>query len=289
MFSLVALLGAAAGPAPGQPAPTPFLPAAVSGARNDYNLSLSDDGRTMVFARSDADFRGARIMVATRKGKGWTAPRPIGFSDARWRDSDPWLSGDGRTLYFVSDRPTAARPDKTDLDIWRSVRMGGAWQAPEHLGDVVNGAGEELGPELHDGVLYFGSGRRSGMGGLDIYASRLSDGRFGKPTLLPAPINSAASESDFTLSRDGRTALFWRSVGDQGLLHVSRRAADGGWSAPVPLSAAANIGPFNFTPALSADGQWLSFASTRARAGQPAGMADLYRIPLATAFGASPR
>lgn len=287
LFSLAALLCAAAGPALAQPAPAPFMPATVSGEQNDYNLSLSDDGRTMVFARSDADFRGARIMVSMRKGKGWTPPRPIEFSDDRWRDSDPWLTEDGRTLYFVSDRPTAAKPAKPDLDIWRSVLKNGRWQVPEHLGDTVNGGGDELGPELHGGTLYFATARRSGMGGLDIYAARGADGGFGKPALLPAPINSAASESDFTLSRDGRTALFWRSVGDKGLLHVSRMDADGGWSEPAPLSAAANIGPFNFTPSLSADGSRLSFASTLPRAGQPEGMADIYQLPLATVLPAT--
>lgn len=41
-----------------------------------------------------------------------------------------------------------------------------------------------------------------------------------------------------------------------------------------------NIGPFNFTPALSSDGRRMTFASTRRRAGQEAGMADLYEVRL---------
>jgi Tol biopolymer transport system component len=41
-----------------------------------------------------------------------------------------------------------------------------------------------------------------------------------------------------------------------------------------------NIGPFNFTPSLSRDGRTLYFASTQERAGQPAGMADIYAAPL---------
>lgn len=258
----------------------PFMPDRISGPKNEYNLSRSDDGRTLVFARSEADFRGAKIMVSERRGRDWSAPTPIAFSDARYRDSDPWLTPDGRTLYFVSDRPTASRPDKRDLDIWRSVKKDGRWSAPEHLGDIVNGAGEELGPELHDGTLYFATARKSGMGGLDVYASRLTAMGFTKPELLPAPINSAASESDFTLSRDGRLALFWRMVDGRGLIHFATRGADGRWLNPVALTDDVNAGPFNFTPALTRDGKRLSFASTFERQGQANGMADIFEVDL---------
>lgn len=259
----------------------PFMPDTVSGPKNEYNLSRSDDGRTLVFARSEADFRGARIMVSERRGRGWSTPAPIAFSDERYRDSDPWMTPDGRTLYFVSDRPAPSRTDRHDLDVWRSRRgPNGSWAPPEHLGTEVNGAGEELGPELHGGLLYFATARRSGMGGLDIYAAKVTTGGFAKPELLPTPINSAASESDFTLSRDGKTALFWRQVGERGLLHVAKRGEDGAWSAPQPLPDSINVGPFNFTPALSADGKRLSFASTRLRSGQEAGMGDIFETVL---------
>lgn len=254
-------------------------PESVSGPLSEYNYSEGDDGRLAVFARSEADFARARIMVTRRAKGGWTTPVPIGFSDPRYRDSDPWLTPDGGTLYFVSDRPTPARPGKRDLDLWRSVRHGNDWSAPEHLGDAVNGAGEELGPELHGGVLYFATARRSGMGGLDIYAARLSPDGFAKPDLLPTPINSAASESDFTLSRDGRTAFFWRMTEGKGMIHRSRLGPQG-WSTPAPLGPAINRGGFNFTPALAHDGRTLTFASDAARPGQANGLSDVYRVRL---------
>jgi hypothetical protein len=233
----------------------------------------------MAFARSELEFAGSRIFVAERSGRAWSKPRPVDFSDTRWRDSDPWLTPDGDTMYFVSDRPTPARPDKRDLDIWRSEKREGRWQAPEHLGDLLNGRGEELGPELHDGRLYFATARKSGLGGLDIYAAAASGKGFVSPQPLPAPINSAASESDFTLSRDGQRALFWRQVGARGLLHMSHRRADGTWSEPIVLPDSINIGPFNFTPAFGRNGA-VTFASTRRREGQAEGMADVYEVDL---------
>ena len=257
-----------------------MLVTSFASPRNDYNPSFDAGERLMVFARSDADFANAKIMVAERQGRSWSRARTIGFSDPRYSDSDPWLTPDGRTLYFVSDRPTATRGNRKDLDIWRSRRTATGWSSPEHLGDDVNSRGPELGPELHDGVLTFASVRRGGVGGLDIYRSAERNGRFGPAELLPGPFNSKESDSDFTLSPDGRLAAFWRG-GQTASIYISSRTARG-WSEPKPLGPSVNIGPFNFTPSFTSDGRRLWFASTAARAGQPAGMADIYVASLPT-------
>jgi Tol biopolymer transport system component len=261
----------------------PEMVASVSSPQNDYNLSIADDHRTLVVARSEADFRNARILVATRRsaGEAWGEPQPIGFTDPRWSDSDPWLTPDGRTLYFISTRPAPGREEgRTDYDIWRSVRTADGWSAPEHLGANVNSRGQELGPELHDGALYFSSARRSGRGGLDVYRAAASGGGFAPAALLDGPVNTAASESDFTLSGDGRSALFWRS-GENGTaaIHIIRRT-ETGWSNPAPLPPVINHGPFNFTPSFTRNGRSILYASTRPREGQEQGLADIYWAPL---------
>jgi hypothetical protein len=272
MIAAAALAGGAAAGAQ--------MVAEVSSLLNDYNLSEDRGGKLRVFARSETDFQKAKIYVSERHRGRWSEPRQIGFSDQRWSDTDPWLTPDGRTLYFSSDRPTAAKPDKKDPDLWRARRSpGGGWLAPEHLGDVVNGAGAELGAELHNGVLTWSAAKKSGKGGLDIYRSVERNGVFSAPELLPGPFNTAASDSDFTLSADGRRAAFWRMAGAKGVLHLATRTA-AGWSEPKPLPDSVNIGPFNFTPAFSADGRRLFFASTRERPGQEKGMADIYVVKL---------
>jgi Tol biopolymer transport system component len=254
---------------------------ALSSNLNDYNLSTDAAGRTRVFARSEADFRNARILISERRGREWSEPRAISFSDGRFSDSDPWLTPDGRTLYFISTRPAPGRAEgRADYDIWRSSRIGRGWSEPEHLGPEINSPDQELGPELHSGVLYYASVRRGGSGGLDIYSARAVGGNFEPAAAMPAPINGPSSESDFTLSADGGTALFWRSdEGNRALIYQTRRDRNG-WSIPEPLPEAVNVGPFNFTPSLSRDGRTLYFASTRERAGQAAGMADIYIVRL---------
>ncbi len=258
----------------------------ASSTLNDYNFNISADGRTLVFARSEVNFQGAHIMIAQRDATGvWAPARPVAFSDDHYKDSDPWLTPDGNTLYFVSNRPTPTQPDKKDTDIWRSRRLRGVWQAPEHLGDVVNSPAVELGPELHGGVLYFNSAR---SGNLDIYASPVTaDGVAGAATVLPAPINSPSPEGDFTLTPDGGTALFWSLRDGKGRIYAANRQGDG-WGPAMALPESVNMGDFQFTPQVVRDsaGDRLAFASTVARPGQAAGMADIYTVPLSTVLPA---
>ncbi|MCG2586391.1 hypothetical protein [Massilia sp. TS11] len=248
----------------------------LSGSLNNYNLSLTAAQDLLVFARSEAEFAHARILFARRGADGWSLPEALPFSDARYRDSDPWLTPDGQWLYFTSDRPTdGSTTARKDFDLWR-VRVAGGWGQPEHL-DGVNSAGMELGPELHDGWLYFNSTRPGGPARLSIYRARQrADGGFDAPEPLPAPFNSGFAQGDFTLSPDGRTALFWRkqdAAADADLYAVRRTAA--GWGAAVHLPAPFSAPGFDFTPAFGPDGESIYFASTR---GAAAGMAKLYVV-----------
>ena len=261
-------------------APIAGLMSHVSSPLNDYNISFDRQEQRLVFGRSEADFRNAKIYVAERRGVRWSAPQPISFSDDRYSDSDPWLTSDGRTLYFISDRPSPNRAEgRKDYDIWRSTLVGGRWLAPVRLGPTVNSLGQELGPELHDGILYFASARRSGAGGLDIYQAQANGEDFRQAELLTGPFNTAVSESDFTLSDSGEAAMFWRSVGDRGIIHIAHKDGSG-WTHPIPLSADINQGEFNFTPSFSWDGKKIRYSSTLERPGQPRGLSDIYEQAL---------
>jgi dipeptidyl aminopeptidase/acylaminoacyl peptidase len=256
----------------------------LSTAANEYNPSFTPDGRMMAFARSEPDFRNPRILFARLRDGRWSAPEPAPFADPRYGDSDPTFAPDGRTLYFVSDRPAPGRDSaRADLDVWRVRREGDRWGAPEHLGPEVNTRAQELGPAWHDGWLYFSSSRGGRARMLDLFRARATGDGFGAAEAL-APLNTAASESDAELSPDGTLLTFWsdRQGGEGGDLYLSRRTGDG-WSAPVAL-ARANSAGFDFTPEISPDGRWLYFASTRAGAADRGAVegqqASIYRVPL---------
>jgi peptidoglycan-associated lipoprotein len=98
--------------------------------------------------------------------------------------------GSGDILYFSADVPGGAG----GKDIWRASRKNGKW-AKENLGSVINTAGNELFPFIRDdSILYFASDGHPGMGGLDIFRSVYSRGKWSQPENLRSPINSSADD-----------------------------------------------------------------------------------------------
>ena len=130
-------------------------------------------------------------------------------NDNTW-ESMPCISGDGNTLYFVSDRPGGYG----GYDIYQSVRdKNGTWSISTNMGPNINTKGNEKTPFIHtDGkTFYFSSDSPdlAGLGGYDIYYSRLQpDGKWGKPQNLGFPINSDGDDAGFFVSIDGKTGYF---------------------------------------------------------------------------------
>lgn len=247
----------------------------LSSAQNDYNLSIDASGQRMVFARSAANFKEARIWTARREGQGWSEPQQVSFSDSRYKDSDPWLTPDGRMLYFVSNRPVSGDAPNGSLDIWRVAVGAKDFGVPEHLATLASPA-DELGPELHGGWLYFNSSRKDGPAQLSIYRAPVEGLGFGAPQALPTPFNDGRLQGDFTLSPDGRIAMFWRQPRDSKALdlYASCRTSSG-WSAAVRMPEPINSAKMSFTPAFSADGNSLYFSSLRGGEGDAAGSTEL--------------
>ncbi|MBK7408545.1 MAG: OmpA family protein [Saprospirales bacterium] len=123
-------------------------------------------------------------------------------------ESQPSLSGDGKSLYFASDRIDG----KGGKDIWVSYRSAdGSWGAPQNLGDTINTSKDEQGPFIHpDGqTLYFMSDGHPGMGSADIFFSRRTPGGpWQTPVNMGYPINSKSAEGLLVVSIDGKTAYF---------------------------------------------------------------------------------
>ena len=124
-------------------------------------------------------------------------------------DSQPSLSADGNTLYFAR----LAKSDSTgNTDIFTSTRNEkGEWSAAVPLPSPINTSAADKAPFMHSDsrTLYFASKGHRGMGGYDIFFSKLADdGSWSKPKNLGHPINTKEDEHGLIVSTDGQLAYF---------------------------------------------------------------------------------
>ncbi|RLD81110.1 MAG: hypothetical protein DRJ07_09635, partial [Bacteroidetes bacterium] len=179
--------------------------------RSEGAQSVSADGKTMVFTaclRKDG-YGSCDIYISQKVGSKWTKPQNIGQPiNSQYKETQPSLSSDGKTIYFVSTRPGG----KGKFDIWLSKLQGdGKWTVPINPGDSINTKEDELAPFIHydNETLYFSSKGHAGMGGSDLFISRKREnGNWSSPKNLGYPINTYFNEESLIVTTDGTLGLF---------------------------------------------------------------------------------
>jgi outer membrane protein OmpA-like peptidoglycan-associated protein/Tfp pilus assembly protein PilF len=175
---------------------------------NEGAQSISADGRLLVFTvcNRPGDMGSCDLYYSRKMNGKWTKPKNIGspINSPNW-ESQPSIAPNADAIYFVRGGPRGTG-DK-DLYITR-LQDNGTWATPEKI-EELNTPYHESSPSIHpDGkTLYFSSKGHEGMGGYDLFISRLQEnGKWGKPQNLGYPINTAAAEEALAVSWQGDVA-----------------------------------------------------------------------------------
>ncbi len=186
------------------------LPSPLNSEKNEGAASISPDGRFLYFAKCNAkDGLGScDIYVSERNGNVWSKPRNLGpnVNSSAW-DSQPSIASDGRTLFFVSNREGGY--GKSDI-YYSYLKKDGTWTKAKNLGNKINTSGNEISPFIHSSntTLYFSSDGHIGMGGEDIYYSKMENGAFSDPINIGYPINTEADETCFFVNSEGNIGFY---------------------------------------------------------------------------------
>jgi outer membrane protein OmpA-like peptidoglycan-associated protein/Tol biopolymer transport system component len=194
---------------------------------NEGAPTFSTDGQYIIFVGCETGSKGDYEYGDDRKGYGscdlfysqnignqWSKPRNLGrpINTKHW-ETQPSFSSDGKSLYFIRgltyDRQRR-NPDNQDIYVSRITDQG-TWSNPEKLPSNINTPYREESVQIHpDGkTLYFASNGHQGMGGLDIYMSRLNDqGEWGDPINLGYPLNTFMDENSILISSGGKLGYF---------------------------------------------------------------------------------
>jgi hypothetical protein len=207
------------------------------------------------------------IIRLTKNKQGWNIEMAP-FS-GKYGDLEPAFSSDGKTLYFVSNRPLNDTDTQTkDFDIWKTEKTNGVWSEPKNLGAPVNTDANEFYPSVTDnGRLYFTAAYKNSKGKEDIWMSKLDTGKYSIPISLSDSVNSTLYEFNAFVSSDDSFIIFTSYGREDGLgggdLYISKKGADGNWTKAKNLGSKINSTALDYCPFVSFDKQYFFFTSER--------------------------
>jgi flagellar motor protein MotB len=179
--------------------------------QNEGAQSLSSNGNYMYFTACDrpGGSGSCDLYFSAFNDGNWSEPSNLRSPvNTPYWESQPSVSADGKTLFFSSSRPGGFG----GKDLWFSkMDENNLWTDPVNLGKSINTEGDEMSPFIHfDGrTLYFASDGRVGMGGFDIFMTRMNgDSTWSEPQNLGYPINTFNDEMGLIIESGGQKAYF---------------------------------------------------------------------------------
>lgn len=188
--------------------------ASFSGVYSDSDPFVTPYGDSLIFSSNRpggvlADTPLNDLWVTRRTVSGWDVPVNLG-PNVNSPANELYASADIHgNLYFASDRDGGA----WDLYRSRKLRNGSYAPAEKVPGKVNHPVRWEFNPEISpDGrtLLFATYGRPDSYGDVDIYVSRMEDGKFGAPQNMGPCVNSAAPEFHPTVLWDREEFYFVR-------------------------------------------------------------------------------
>lgn len=266
--------------------PVKFAPvnlgASINTNLSEYWPSLTADGKTITFTKSDRKTNSQEDLYHARMEKHqWgiatKIPPPINTNKSEGAQS---ISADGKTMVFTA----CLRPDGYgSCDLYISYKKGNQWSKPVNIGPQINTRYKESQPALsaNGQTLFFASHRPDGKGKFDIWKSEINEnGQWSKPENLGDSINTSEDELAPFIHYDNQT-LYFSSEGHPGLggsdMFIARKNLKGNWGRAINLGYPINTHFNEESMVVTANGE-LGLFSSNIDGGY--GQKDIYQFQL---------
>jgi hypothetical protein len=258
---------------------------------DEYFPYLTNDRELIFYTRRKDKFGDENLFFSEKVNQQWNLGKSVGIEfNSNNNEGMSTILRNGRRLFFTAcERPNV----KGTCDIWTAELNGHKISNMEAIvGETNSDYWESQASISCDGdQIYFASNRPGGMGGSDIWTSRLQeDGTWSDPINLGPEINTALDEEAPFISNDSRT-LFFSSTGHPGLgeqdMFLSKMDESNNWQKPVNLGPPINSSFRELGFYLSSNGTTGYFASDREHPQAVGGM-DIYSFELPEILNADP-
>lgn len=141
---------------------------------NVPSISVTQDGKTMFFVATKKEGIGGKDIYSSimDENGNWSAPELLNTINTEEDEDGPFLSVDGKTLYFSSK----GHNGMGGYDIYKSEIVDGNFSTPVNMGLPLNSPFDDiyLVIDKEDEIGFFSSDRDGGFGSMDLYGFDLS-------------------------------------------------------------------------------------------------------------------
>lgn len=178
----------------------------INSPRHESALCISNSTKELfLFIEGD-------IYVSKFENDDWSIPQLLkGDVNSKYNETHAYVTNDGKLMYFVSNRPGGYG----GKDIYLCQRqLDGSWSSSRNLGSNINTSFDEDAPFIFTATdneiyMYFSSTGHLGMGGYDVFVSKLGlENDWSLPVNLGCPINSPSDEISFVMLKGAKNSYF---------------------------------------------------------------------------------
>jgi len=180
-----------------------YIPKNLNSKKHEAGVIYSSDGKTLYTYKNDV------IWKSILEDGAWSKLVELdkNINSSKYNIPSVSITKDGNTLYFVSNRKDGIG----GKDIYKSAKTSeGNWGDAELMSESINTQLDEDSPFIsEDGnTLYFSSKGHEGIGGYDIYRSRLVDGKWSIAENMGIPVNSSSDDIYFIIDNIENNGFF---------------------------------------------------------------------------------
>ena len=253
-------------------APELFAEGTISTKDNsEFDITFAPDGKTAFFTRRSGNDK-QKLWQTKFKNGSWTNPTKLPFSTDR--DETPFLSPDGKTLYFGSARPIEGRPSKGnfDMNIWQVEWNKNKWSKPKPLSENINAVQieKEEWPSSNENFIFSLDNTNfiyttmlRGDKVIEVYSTTKQGDEFTQPQKITGLFNKEKYwKYSAVLSPDGQYLLFNSYEAEGGVggedIFIAKKTANG-WTKAKSIGSLVNTKAEESSPRFSPDGKYFFF------------------------------
>ena len=202
--------------------PGPFLDAgySINTSGDEFSPSITADSKTLVFSAKTPGNKSHSIYISKNIAGSWSTPTPIDEINSIYNDETPFISADGNTIIFASDRPGGYSPPVTSdgkvritFDLYISRKFDNKWSEPQLLNKEINTTWNERSPSIsRDGKkFFFTRWPYMNLGRSKIFMADITKEGIVNARELPETINSGNFEIAFIPSYNSEKERYFFS------------------------------------------------------------------------------